>query len=69
MSGVWCDGGSVSALNAGDFSEQLAGILVDDHEAGLAGDVNAVTGWVGDDVVPTAVAAERVFMGDAIGGR
>ena len=69
VAGVLCDGGSVCALNAGDFSEQLAGVLVDDHQAGLARDVDAVTGWVGDDVVPTAVAAERVFMGDAIRGR
>ena len=51
-----CDGCPVCALNARDLTDQLAGILIDDHYARLTRDENAVVRWVGDDVIPAAFA-------------
>ena len=58
--------GSVRALDAGDFAEQRPAVFVDDHHAILPGDKQAVIRWIGHDVVPAAVPAQRVRVGDAI---
>ena len=57
---------AVRAVDAGDFAEQLAVVLVDDHHAILPADEQTVIRRIGHDVVPAAVAAERVGLGDVI---
>ena len=56
-------------LMVGDFAEELAVILIDDHDAVLAGDEDAVVGRVGDDVIPGTVAADGVGVGDVVARR
>ena len=58
--------GSVRAVDAGDFAEQLPGVFVDDHHAILPGDKQTVIGWIGHDVVPAAIPAQRVGVGDPV---
>ena len=61
-------GGSVRALDAGDFAEQFAGVLIDHHHAILPGDEDTVIRRIGHDVVPAAVPAKRVGVRDAVRG-
>ena len=61
--------GPVSAVDAGDFAEQHAGVFIDHHQSILAGDEEAVMGRIGHDVVPAAIPTQRVGMGDAVRGR
>ena len=63
------DGRAVRAVDAGDFAEQLAGVLVHDHDARLTRDEQPVVRRIRHDVVPAAVAAERISMSDAIDRR
>ena len=58
--------GPVRALNAGDFAEQRPVVFVDHHHAILPADEQPVVRRIGDDVVPAAVAAERVRVCDAV---
>ena len=69
MSCGWRQCGSVRALDAGDFAEQLPAVFIDHHHAILAGDKKTVVGRIGHDVVPTPVPAKRVGMGHAVGRR
>ena len=43
VSGAGRDRGSVRAIDAGDFAEQLPGVFIDDHHAILPRDEHAVT--------------------------
>ena len=58
--------GSVRALNAGDFAEQLAVVFIDDHHAILPRDKQTVIRWIGHDVIPAPVPAQRVAVGHAV---
>ena len=60
---------SVCALNAGDFTNERPVVFVNHHDAILAADEQPMIRRIGDDVVPTAVPAERIGVRDAIGRR
>ena len=56
----------VRALNARHFAKQRPVVFVDHHHAILPANKQSVSWRVGHDVVPAAVAAERVGMCDPI---
>src|SRR6185437_4781923 len=58
---------AVSAVDARDFTEQLSGALVDDHDAILPADEDAMVRRIGDEIVPASGAANGVGVGDLIG--
>ena len=58
--------GAVCALNTSDLAEQHPLVFVDDHHAILPADEQPVIRGIGDDVVPAAVPAERIRMGDPV---
>lgn len=69
MASGFGDGGAVGAINGRDFTEELAILLVDDHEAVLAGNEDPVVGGIGDNVIPGAIAADSEGARDVVGGR
>ncbi len=56
----------VRAIDAVDFAKQRPAVFVDDHQAILPGDKQTVIGWVGHNVVPAAIPAQCVGVGDAV---
>ena len=66
MSRGFGERGSVGALDAGDLAEQFAAVFIHDHYASLPGDEQTVIGWVGNDVVPAPIPAQRVVVGHAV---
>jgi len=61
------DGGAVGAVDVVDLADELAGVFIDNHKVGAAGDEDAVRRGVGNDVVPAAFAAEDAGVGDLVG--
>src|SRR5215467_11254229 len=54
-------------VNASDLADELSIRLVDDHDAILTADENAMVARIGNDVVPAPCAADRIRVRDAIG--
>ena len=52
----------MSAFQAGDRSDGLAGIGVDNFNAGAVGDVEAMGAGVGEEIIPAAFAADGPFV-------
>src|SRR5439155_15158623 len=53
--------------NGGDFAERRPIVLVDHHHPILPPDKQTMIWWIGHDVVPAAVSAQRVGVSDAVG--
>jgi hypothetical protein len=60
------DRGAVRSINAAYFANHGSLVFVHHHHSILAGDVQAMTRRVGHYIIPAAVAAERVRMGNVI---
>jgi len=59
-------GGSVRALDAGDFAEQSPAVLIDDHHAVLPRDKKTMIRRIRDYVIPTSVTAQSVGVGHVV---
>jgi hypothetical protein len=62
----FCQRGSVRTVDASNLAEQRPAVFIDDHHAILPGDKQTVIGWIGHEVVPSPVPAQRVGVGDAV---
>ena len=60
---------AVRSVDSCDFAQERSFVFIDDHDAILARDEDAMVGRVGHDVVPTAVATECVGVGDPVSRR
>ena len=60
-------GHAVRAMKAGDGAHRLAGLGVEDIDAGAAGEVEAVSRGIDDEVIPAAVAADLPVVNDFVG--
>ena len=57
----------MGAMEAGDGADLFAGLGVDNHDLGAAGEVEAVGGGIDDQVVPAAIAADLPMVDDFVG--
>src|SRR5262249_3705338 len=60
------DRDAVRAVDVRHGTEQLTGRGIDDHDAVLPTDEHTVVRRIGDDVVPAAVAADGIGVGDRV---
>ena len=57
----------MGAVEAGDGSDGFAGRGIEDFNAGAVGEVEAMGGGIGEQVVPAAVAADLPVVDDFVG--
>src|SRR6266487_6021394 len=59
---------AVRSVNVGDLAQELPVLRIDHYHAILARDEHAVVRWVGNDIVPAAIAAEDKRVRDLVMG-